>query len=562
MRKPSRFALVFAFGFVLCASACTGAVRDFFRGYAEGSAGALSDYDYASLTQPQRGAAAFALSDFGALNTDALETHAVPWRLAAAALVLRDVDRKGGDVSAARIQPIMTRFGFLYPDRIGNWPEGMPAPRRELNAPLGLSVGVVRRDIPEVRVTTANLACSSCHAGAAFDARGAPILDTAWLGAPNTSLDLELYVREVYAAFDAARADEDRLIAAMVTLFPDTTEEELRTTRDIVMPRLRARMDALKAAGRPLPFVNGAPGLTNGVAALRMQFDLLQPDAYENARGFTSIPDLGARGFRSALLYDGAYAPRGVAPQRAIGADAITEAHMNGLAEVTAFFTVPSMGVKPDRAAAHIGEARDIFAFLRGYDAPRFPGRVNTRLAENGRSIYAARCANCHGAYDESVEHPRLTSFPNWIGPYDTDPARAQAFDARTAEAVARSAYGERIVARATGAYAAPLLTGLWLTAPYLHNGSIPTLWHLMHPDERPARFHVGGHRLDYEKMGIAGVMAPNGDYLYPRNYTPWSQPALIDTRTRGLSNQGHAREFEPLSEREKRALLEYLKLL
>lgn len=560
-RTPwTTFALI---GVIFALGACSTAMRDFFRGYAEGHATALETYDMESLTPAQRGAVIFAVSDFGALNTDTLETHAVPWRLAATALVLREVALNGGEVSAARIRPIMTRFGFLYPETIGNWPDGAPQPAHTLEAPHGLSLGLVRRDLPPVELTAANLACSSCHAGHTFDADGLPRTDVAWLGAPNTSLDLELYVREVYAAFKAARGDEEHLIAAMRTLFPDTSDAEVSTIRSFVMPRLQARMDALEASGdRALPFVNGAPGLTNGVAALRMQFGLLDADAYETARGFTSIPDLGARGFRSSLLYDGAYAPTAGAPDRAIARADISDAHVSELAAVTAFFTVPSMGVHPDRAAAYIDEAQHVFAFLRDYQAPRFPGRVDVRLAAQGRGIYAANCASCHGAYNESLENPALVSFPNWVGPYDTDPGRWQVFDAAAADAVTRSAYGDRMIARSTGGYAAPLLEGLWLSAPYLHNGSVPTLWHLMHPNERPARFQVGGHRLDYARMGIAGERNADGDYLYPQGYQPWSTPSLIDTRTRGFSNQGHGREFEALSETQKRALLEYLKLL
>lgn len=550
-------------GLIFALGACSTAMRDFFRGYAEGHASALDAYDMEALTPAQRGAVIFAVSDFGALNTDTLETHAVPWRLAATALVMRDVELNSGEISVARIRPIMTRFGFLYPEAIGNWPEGAPQPTHALETPHGLSLGIVGRDVPRVELTAANLACSSCHAGHTFDADGAPRTDIAWLGAPNTSLDLELYVREVYAAFKAVRGDEEHLIATMRALFPDTSEAEISTIRSFVMPRLQARMDALEASGdRALPFVNGAPGLTNGVAALRMQFGLLGEDAYETARGFTSIPDLGARGFRSSLLYDGAYAPRNGAPDRVITSTEISDAHVNELAAVTAFFTVPSMGVHPDRAAAYIDEAQDVFVFLRDYQAPRFPGRVDTRLAAQGRAVYAESCASCHGTYDESLQNPALVSLPNWIGPYDTDPGRWQVFDAGAAEAVTQSAYGDRIIARSTGGYAAPLLEGLWLSAPYLHNGSVPTLWHLMHPNERPTRFQVGGHRLDFARMGIAGERDATGDYLYPRGYQPWSTPSLIDTQAHGFSNRGHATEFNALSETQKRALLEYLKLL
>jgi hypothetical protein len=61
------------------------------------------------------------------------------------------------------------------------------------------------------------------------------------------------------------------------------------------------------------------------------------------------------------------------------------------------------------------------------------------------------------------------------------------------------------VIAANIGGYVAPILNGVWATAPYLHNGSVPTLWHLMHPESRPCRFEVGGHKLDSTKVGIAG---------------------------------------------------------
>ncbi|MBM4184984.1 MAG: hypothetical protein FJ207_12345 [Gemmatimonadetes bacterium] len=70
----------------------------------------------------------------------------------------------------------------------------------------------------------------------------------------------------------------------------------------------------------------------------------------------------------------------------------------------------------------------------------------------------------------------------------------------------------------------------------------------------------VGGHALDYERVGIAGEAGHDGTYRYPHGYAHWSRPFLYDTTEPGRSNRGH--EFNTLSENDKRALLEYLKLL
>jgi mono/diheme cytochrome c family protein len=536
-------------------------MRDFFRGYASARSSALAAYDLPKLAPVQRGGVLFTVGDFGALDTDALETHAVPWRLAGAALALREHDRSGAPLSSDTLRSVMRGFGFLYPDTLANWPDGAPPPA--LSGPLGLNVGVVQRRIPRVELTVANLGCASCHAGVTYDARGAPQPGRAWLGAPNTSLDLEAYVQAVYAAFASYGNAPEKMLAAVPQVFPDTTEEELKSLKSFVLPRVKARMTRIaKAGGGPLPFVNGAPGLTNGVAALRMQLGVLPADSHASQRGFTAIPDLGDRAMRSSLLYDGAYAPAGFVQDRAMTRTDANAAHRDGLAIVTAFFTVPSMGVHPDRARGYLQDAKAVFQFFEAYAPPRYPGAVDRGKARAGQGIYASRCASCHGVYDASLVNPRLLTFPNRIAPYDTDPTRAGAFASEVAAAVKRSAYGDLLVARATGGYAAPPLTGVWMSAPYFHNGSVPTLRHVLTPAERPTRFMVGGHRLDYRTVGIDGRRAANGDWIYPQGYRPFSTPALIDTTAPGLSNKGHERDVAGLSARERDALIEYLKLL
>jgi mono/diheme cytochrome c family protein len=234
----------------------------------------------------------------------------------------------------------------------------------------------------------------------------------------------------------------------------------------------------------------------------------------------------------------------------------VTAAHRASLGAIMTFFTVPSMGVHPDRAIGRLDSAESVMAFLHAYRPQPFPGQIDRAAAVRGSAVYARDCAACHGSY-EGKDSPRLVSFPNWIGQVGTDPLRARAFDKALAAAVGRSAYRDRIAAAATGAYAAPPLTGLWASAPYLHNGSVPTIAALLDPPRRPASFLAGGHRLDFKALGIA--LAPDG--RYPAGYRPWSRPALSDARAVGRSNRGH--EYgSTLSPEERQALIEYLKLL
>jgi hypothetical protein len=553
-------ALCVGFG-VFMLSACAGA-GDFFRGYAKGESAAMQRYNREALSDAEWGAVAFALGDFGALDTDAMETHATPWKLAAAVLTLQENAASGAPLSQDTLRRVMTRFGFLYPQTIANWPARIAPPRRPGDPPLGLSVGEVRREIPRVSISAANLGCASCHSGVSYDARGAPDIGVAWLGAPNTSLDLEAYVQAIYAGFKTYAPSRNKLLEAVKTLFPETSAVEMKSLERFVWPRLEKRMQILAAQGdRPLPFVNGAPGLTNGVAALKMQFGLLAGDAHNTQRGFTAVPDLADRGFRTSLLYDGAYFAPGV-EDRVIDRGAITEAHLDGLADVTAFFTVPSMGVSPEKAIAQRTPARAALRYLASYRPQRFPGNIDAGAAARGRDLYQRACASCHGAYDASLSAPKLLTFPNGLYDVGTDATRRNMFDSETAQSVNRSRYRDAVQARATGKYAAQILSGLWMSAPYLHNGAIPSLRAFFFPEERPARFLIGGHKLDFESVGIAHQRAANGDWVYPAGYTPWSRPHMLDTRAVGFSNKGHEAEIAGLNATQKTDLIEYLKLL
>ena len=480
----------------------------------------------------------FLFDDLGGLSLQTLETNALPYKAVATALLNAEEQRSG---RRPALNELLARYGFFVPERIANWagPGDPPAIER----PLGLVSGTVRGAPLPLRVEAVNLGCASCHAGNTWDAEGRPTRE-AWLGLPNTSLNLEAYARDLFAALRQELQDPAAFQREIERAFPGMGLRERWTMRQILRRAKRRVAELDRTIGGPSSYSNGGAGRTNGVATLKLRMGTLSPTEL----GFTSIPDLGDRALRSSLLYDGLYAPKGEKhfAQRTAGADA------RRLAAVVAFFTVPTQGVRPEVAERAIPRVEEMMGWLQEYRPPPFPGRVDAGLAQKGQSVYRERCAGCHGTYDESLERPRLLSFPNVAVPQEemgTDPERWQAADARLAGALRRSAFGRHVSVRPGRGYVAPPLSGLWATAPYLHNGSVPTLWQLLNPELRPERFRVGGHRLDYEQMGIA----------YPEGYVPWSEPELYDTRLPGLSNRGHEAEFRGL---DKRALLEYLKLL
>ena len=104
---------------------------------------------------------------------------------------------------------------------------------------------------------------------------------------------------------------------------------------------------------------------------------------------------------------------------------------------------------------------------------------------------------------------------------------------------------------RKTNGYVAMPLVGLWLNAPYLHNGSVPSLADLLEPPERrPVRFYRGYDVYDAARVGFISDGAE-----------AQAEGELFDTGLDGNANGGHS-YGTALSGDQKGALLEYLKTL
>lgn len=101
--------------------------------------------------------------------------------------------------------------------------------------------------------------------------------------------------------------------------------------------------------------------------------------------------------------------------------------------------------------------------------------------------------------------------------------------------------------------YEARVLHGIWAAAPYLHNGSVPTLADLLKPAvDRPKSFMVGPA---YDPVNV-GLATDQTAFNYTLKTTG------CDQRTSGDSNCGHEFGTTTLTPEQKKALLEYLKTL
>jgi mono/diheme cytochrome c family protein len=220
------------------------------------------------------------------------------------------------------------------------------------------------------------------------------------------------------------------------------------------------------------------------------------------------------------------------------------------------FLLVPQNG--PEKFREWEEDFRSIAAYLESLEPPPYPFGVDQPLAAQGRTVFNRKCASCHGSYGDDETYPGKIVSIDKVG---TDRVRLDALTADHRRGYANSwfgEYGRHGVNAEPAGYVAPPLDGIWATAPYLHNGSIPTLWHLFHADQRPTVWNRIDDSLDQARQGLhieafAEVPKTARSLHQRRQY--------FDTRKRGKSAVGHLFP-DRLDEKEKRAVLEYLKTL
>jgi mono/diheme cytochrome c family protein len=211
----------------------------------------------------------------------------------------------------------------------------------------------------------------------------------------------------------------------------------------------------------------------------------------------------------------------------------------------------------PEKFKSWENDFRQVYAFLSELRPPKYPLAIDEHRAMRGKQIFENNCASCHGTYGDQSDYPELRVPIEDIG---TDRIRLDALSPKNRKHYGDSWFadfgGQETLADVDG-YVAPPLDGIWASAPYLHNGSVPTLWHLLHPSERPEQWKRTALGLDTVKMGLQ----VETDMGLPRRLKPAERRWYFDTAQFGKSAKGHDYPSK-LSEPEKTDLLEYLKTL
>jgi len=204
-------------------------------------------------------------------------------------------------------------------------------------------------------------------------------------------------------------------------------------------------------------------------------------------------------------------------------------------------------------AKATVNRMDDVLAYMMSIEPPSYPSDIDAALAARGETVFEANCSTCHGTYGV------VETYPNKLVPVDvvgTDPHYAAMFlESALPRWYNRSWYATsepQSRVEPSMAYIAPPLDGIWATAPYFHNGSVPMLDMVIDSSKRPTfwRRPFDSTAYDLERIGWT-----HDEVIGPRDET------VYDTTMTGYGNMGHT-FGDDLSEEDRLALLEYLKTL
>ena len=208
----------------------------------------------------------------------------------------------------------------------------------------------------------------------------------------------------------------------------------------------------------------------------------------------------------------------------------------------------------------------DIQAYIGSLRAPSYTRAIDSELVTLGETVFSRDCAMCHGTYSANEAEE---TYPNLLIPLDiigTDPAVANAGVVHTPELVDwynQSFYGGVTRMEPNSpfpGYMPPPLDGIWATAPFLHNGSVPTLKLVLRSGKRPTFWKR--ENFDSTHFSERDVGWPWSDVGVPQLEAAEEERKFVyDTTYFSQSNDGHP-FGDHLFRRERRALLEYLKTL
>ena len=418
-----------------------------------------------------------------------------------------------------------------------------------------LPIGASRRNTQGIDRVFLN--CAICHAGSVREtSTSAPFIYT---GMPSNTVDLEAFERFIFACAGDERFHAPRIMTEMESIGGKYDPINRMIMRYYAIPFMRERLLMLKGHFRFVEWEPEAgPGRTDtfNPAKTLLEFPLEKLPTRELV-GLCDFPSIWLQGQRKERALHAHWD----------GNNSMMEERNKSAAFGTGTFP-PTIDLK---LVARIEQ------WLLTKEPPKYPFPINAQLSAQGEKLYAQYCANCHGKSGRDF----TGEYVGAVVPIDKIGTDRHRLDSYTEELAAAqntlyAGYPWRFSHfKKTYGYANAPLDGVWLRAPYLHNGSVPTLRDLLNASaERPQVFFRGYDVFDQAKVGFVSDVSrfsedgrSKDDSAKSRRYfrvetQPKANGATPRDRNEGNSNAGHegAEYGTMLSAQEKEAIVEYLK--
>jgi mono/diheme cytochrome c family protein len=202
----------------------------------------------------------------------------------------------------------------------------------------------------------------------------------------------------------------------------------------------------------------------------------------------------------------------------------------------------------------------DVRAYIASLEPPKFPFPIDQALADRGKPVFEATCSRCHGTYGPDGTYPNRLVSVEEVGTDALLAEGAAQFTGAMVQWFNASFFGEISRFEPSAAYVAPPLDGIWATAPFFHNGSVPTVEAVLDSSKRPAYWTRSFDSNDYDPVAVGWKFAAL-DHGKAAEKEPTAKKNLYDTTLTGYSNAGHT-FGDVLTPDDRAAVIEYLKTL
>ncbi len=469
---------------------------------------------------------------------------------------------------------------------------------REPGYPIARGVGISafnRADLLEKKIDYASFTCAACHMGRVRDEKGNfSYLD----GGINSEFNVALFRVKAYQTLQKIYAGEkktEQKITRVVTAFKDALQKAHNADEQFFYQAYKDDKVDLNAAYEKHQIKifqeNARQLVANFITKIEKDYEALSVLQKRNYKtipkqflaGFPGMVDatgvstsaayVRVEGFftkwlAKAILPDHPgitdFMPVWEQDKRKVKWDETKTKFHNGGGQWNGNIPIPiyrniaaqlSLGLKN----TDIKVAASSVKLLAKLPAPIYPFEVDLTLAKKGEALFQENCVACHRAHNGKVYSNIGVNMDRAKVVSDTirDVGKKQLKSVCNDQTVVKL-YGGDVkpcaefegvsladkedlimpLASEHQGYNATPLGGIWAQAPYLHSGSVPTMFHLLVPNQRPLQFFKSRLEYDQEKLGFAWKLPMNETENQSKGY-------FYDTTlTPTLSNKGHDQDI------------------